>query len=38
LGKLADDQIEVAEGKCEQLSGKIQESYGLAQMHAQGMN
>jgi uncharacterized protein YjbJ (UPF0337 family) len=38
LGKLADDQIEVAEGKCEQLSGKIQESYGLAQMDAQGMN
>jgi uncharacterized protein YjbJ (UPF0337 family) len=38
LGKLADDQIEVAEGKSEQLSGKIQESYGLAQMYAQNMN
>lgn len=33
-GKLTDDQLDVIAGKREQLSGKIQESYGCSKEEA----
>jgi len=34
-GKLTDDDLKVAEGNSEYLTGKIQERYGVAQDEAQ---
>jgi len=34
-GKLTDDQLDVIAGKREQLSGKIQESYGVSKDEAE---
>lgn len=33
-GKLTDDDLDIIEGKREQLSGKIQERYGIARDEA----
>lgn len=34
-GKLTDDQLDVINGKREQLAGKIQETYGITQDEAE---
>ena len=34
-GKLTDDQIDVIEGRREELAGKIQEAYGLSKTEAE---
>lgn len=34
-GKLTDDQIDVIEGRREELAGKIQEAYGLSKAEAE---
>ena len=34
-GKLTDDQLDVIDGKRQQLSGKIQEAYGCSQDEAE---
>jgi uncharacterized protein YjbJ (UPF0337 family) len=35
-GKLTDDDIDIINGRNEQLVGKIQEKYGIAKEEAQG--
>jgi uncharacterized protein YjbJ (UPF0337 family) len=34
-GKLTDDQIDLIEGRREELAGKIQEAYGLSKAEAE---
>lgn len=34
-GKLTDDQLDVIEGRREELAGKIQEAYGLSKAEAE---